>query len=224
MLPPQTYALHRKFCCFFACSQIYKAGIVVQRIYSVRCDFPQFWKREIIDPALSAVFYRPVLPACVLEISYVSFFLQSTEMTGIPPSRNIFACLLMNSNCVFRSGCCFPSCMVFWFSCLLYPNSSISLETVSSLTSIPYSDERMAAALYVLTDVWNRTRVGSPYVFPSRMRWRASATPGVFPFHFFVRLRNAGNVLLEPGKMYPLLIHGHPSQLSFWKARLLLRL
>lgn len=36
--------------------------------------------------------------------------------------------------------------------------------------------EESAAALYVLIDVWNRTQAGSPYVFPSRMRWSASAS------------------------------------------------
>ena len=44
-----------------------------------------------------------------LKLPTSSFFLVSTEITGVPCSMHRFAVPLMCSNCALRSGCCAPS-------------------------------------------------------------------------------------------------------------------
>ena len=56
---------------------------------------------------------RLPLTSAVLEISTNSFFLVSTEMSGMPRSMQSLAFAAMCSNCGFRSGCCLPSTVFF---------------------------------------------------------------------------------------------------------------
>src|SRR6266851_6253871 len=65
-----------------------------------------------------------------------SFFLQSTEMIGLPCCSNTWHVVWMCSNCASRSGCEVPS-MFFLFARKEYPRARKILRIVVSATSCP---------------------------------------------------------------------------------------
>ena len=76
---------------------------------------------------------------------------------------NLFAIVLMYSNCALRSGCCFPS-RDFLFACNVYP----SLLMIRPMVSDDISLHVFAMALVDLQDHLSRL-MGSPAVVSSRI-------------------------------------------------------